>query len=257
MLRLGELSLKRRIRFWDAHVHLPAYPDPKPVIAGAAERGIRLVSVTVAPSEAMANLALKVAYPDTVRSFIGVHPSDAVGAEGAMEALAPLWEGADGVGEVGLDPKYSAVGGVSPQSAVFTAQVEVAERLAKPIQVHSRGAEPQCLDVLESHSVVSLLHWFEGEEHLGRALAMPRTFFSFGPAMLYSKKLQRIAARCPREAVLVESDGPVAFAPLGGPEGPGLLPSVAFKVAELWGLPLEEAADQLSRNTLAFLEEQG
>lgn len=245
------------VRLWDAHVHLPAYPDPARVVGGAADRQIGLVSVTVAPSEARRNLALKAANPDTVRTFIGVHPSDALGAPGAMDELAPLWAEADGVGEVGLDPKYSEVGRGTPQSRVFTAQVEVAERLRKPVQVHSRGAEPQCLDVLETHSVACLLHWFEGEDHLGRALAIRRTFFSFGPAVLYSKKLQRIVARCPREAVLVESDGPVAFAPLGGPEGPGLVPSVAFKVAELWGTDLGEAADRLTRNTVAFLKGEG
>jgi len=244
--RLGSL--------WDAHVHLPAYPDPGGVVAAASARGIWLVSVTVSQDEAAPNLLLSKQNPSTVKCFIGVHPSEAASTPAGLAGLAPLWEAADGIGEVGLDPKYSEVSARSAQMELFEAQVEVAARLNKPLQVHSRGAEGACLDILEGYSPRSLLmHWFEGEEFLGRALSRPRSFVSFGPAILYSKKLQRMARRCQPEAILTESDGPVPFAALGGAEGPGLVPSVAFKLAELWGKSLDEAVRQLSMNAESYL----
>jgi TatD DNase family protein len=239
---------------WDAHVHLPAYPDPGGVIAAARKRGMRLVSVGVSPAEAAPNLGLRAIDPSTVKCFIGIHPSEAASVSGGLEALSPLWDAADGVGEVGLDPKYSPVGAGSAQMELFAAQVEVAGRARKPLQVHSRGAEAACIDVLEGRSLGSvLMHWFEGEEMLGQVLSRQRTFVSFGPAILYSKKLQRMARRCPPEAVLVESDGPVAFGALGGAEGPGLVPSVAFKLAELWGRRYEEAVERLWLNAESYL----
>jgi len=238
----------------DAHVHLPAYPDPGEVVAGARRRGMRLVSVGVSPAEAAPNLRLRDESPDAVRCFIGVHPSEAASTPNGLDVLSPLWGAADGVGEVGLDPKYSDVSSGSAQMELFEAQVEVAGRLKKPLQVHSRGAEGTCLDVLDGYSLGPvLMHWFEGEELLGRVLSRPRPFVSFGPAILYSKKLLRIAKRCPPEAVLTESDGPVAFAALGGAEGPGLVPSVAFRLAELWGKSLDEAVVQLSLNEKSYL----
>jgi TatD DNase family protein len=237
----------------DAHVHLPAYPDPAVVVAGASARGIRLVSVAVATAEAAPSLSIRRENPTSVRCFIGVHPSEAASARERLEDLAGLWEEADGVGEIGLDPKYSEVSAKSAQMELFRSQVLVAERLNKPLQVHSRGAEKACLEVLEGHSLRSLLlHWFEGEELVPRALSRPRYFVSFSPAILYSKKLARIAKKCPQDAVLTESDGPVAFAVLGGAEGPGLVPSVAFKLAELWGKSLDEAAAQLSLNAESY-----
>jgi TatD DNase family protein len=239
---------------WDAHVHLPAYSEPEEVVAGARRRGMRLVSVGVSPAEAAPSLKLRDANPHAVKCFIGVHPSEAASTPVGLDDLSPLWEAADGVGEVGLDPKYSEVSARSTQMELFKAQVEVAGRLKKPLQVHSRGAEGTCLDVLDGYSLGSLLmHWFEGEELLERVLSRPRTFVSFGPAILYSKKLLRIAKRCPPEAVLTESDGPVAFAALGGAGGPGLVPSVAFKLAELWGKSLDEAFLQLSLNSKSYL----
>jgi TatD DNase family protein len=236
----------------DAHVHLPSYPDPADVVASARTRGMTLVSVTVSAAEAATNFRLREENPSTVRCFIGIHPSEAVAARGHLEKLGALWEGADGVGEVGLDPKYSEISSGSDQMGLFKAQVEVAERLKKPLQVHSRGAEDRCLDVLEGHSLRSLLmHWFEGEDSVARVLS-GESFVSFGPAILYSKKLLRIADRCPPEIVLAESDGPVAFGALGGAEGPGLIPSVAFKLAEVWGKSLDEAVLQLSLNERRF-----
>jgi TatD DNase family protein len=193
-----------------------------------------------------------------VRCFLGVHPSEAATTGDRFASLGPLWEGADGVGEVGLDPKYSDIAPGGAQMRLFKAQVEVAERLRKPIQVHSRDAEGACLEVLEGHSLSSLLlHWFEGEELLDRALSRPRTYVSFGPAILYSKKILRIAKRCPRDLVLVESDGPVPFRALGEAGGPGLVPSVAFKLAEAWGTSLDEASEQICLNTERYLEGEG
>jgi TatD DNase family protein len=239
---------------WDAHVHLLAYPEPGEVVNGAVRRGMRLVSVGVSTAEAAPSLKLRDANPGAVKCFIGVHPSETASTPVGLDDLSPLWDAADGVGEVGLDPKYSEVSAKSAQMELFKAQVEVAERLKKPLQVHSRDAEESCLDALDGYSVGSLLmHWFEGEQLLERVLSRPRTFVSFGPAILYSKKLQRIAKRCPPEAVLAESDGPVAFAALGGAGGPGLVPSVAFKLAELWGKSLDEAFLQLSLNSKSYL----
>lgn len=238
----------------DAHVHLPAYPHASVVTASARMMAIRLVSVTVSAAEAQQNLLLRKENPTTVRCFLGVHPSEALSSRRDLEALAPLWEGADGVGEVGLDPKYSEVSAKSAQMDIFKAQVEVAERLDKPLEVHSRRAEETCLDVMEGYRLRSvLMHWFEGEEVVGRLLAKARCFVSFGPAILYSKKLVRIAKRLPPEMVLAESDGPVAFSALGGAGGPGLVPSVAFKLAEVWGRSFQEAVLQLSLNEKGYL----
>jgi TatD DNase family protein len=239
---------------WDAHVHLPAYPDPQEVVAGAKRRGVRLVSVCVSPAEAAPNLELRRANPGGVKCFIGVHPSEAASLAGGLDALSSLWDAADGVGEVGLDPKYSEVSPRSAQLELLRAQLEVAGRLKKPVEVHSRGAEAKCLEVLDGYSLQSvLMHWFEGEELLGQVLSRQRTFVSFGPAILYSKKLQRIARRCPPQIVLAESDGPVAFSALGGAGGPGLVPSVAFKLAEIWQKSLDEAFLQLSLNAKGYL----
>jgi len=123
--------------------------------------------------------------------------------------------------------------------------------------VHPRNSEAACRDELSTHRLGSvLLHWFNGERDLRRA--EDRGYFvSFGPALIESRKLQRMAAGYGPDLVLVESDGPVKFASLGGLNGPLAVPSVLLRLAELKGVAFEEMAEMTARNASAFLSSAG
>lgn len=240
------------LRFIDSHVHLGDYADPDQVVRLARALGALLVSVGTGASSSARSVSLQKLHSDTVRAFIGVHPSEAE-KERDIGWLEREVTHVSGVGEIGLDPRYSKVARGSPQADLFQRQLAVAEKAKKPVQVHSRGAERECLDTLSTFRLEAvLLHWFQGEELLGRANERG-CYASFGPAILISKKLQRIAVAWDRSRVLVESDGPVAFASLEDASGPPLVPSVVFKLAELLGMPFSDATQLLLGNTLAFL----
>jgi len=199
-----------------------------------------------------AALELAAAYPEAVKAFVGVHPSE------ARETTSLSWleqdlRRASGIGEIGLDPKYSDTGSVGAQMKTFMAQLDLAQATRKPIQVHSRDAERECLDALSGFALGAvLMHWFQGEGLLQEALG--RGFFlSFGPSILYSKKIQRMAVRTSHDQVLTETDSPVPFGPLGGVNGPSLVPSVVFKLAEIWGQGFEETRTTLTGNAMRFL----
>jgi TatD DNase family protein len=236
----------------DAHVHLPAYPDPTDVIAIARGAGTSLLSCTVNEREALVNLRLRELYPETVLSFLGVHPSD-VSDVLPSTVLGDLFSSADGVGEIGLDAKYSDASPGSDQMKAFVDQLVVAERLGKPVEVHSRGSEKSCLEVLSSFRLKSvLMHWFEGEEHINE-VASRGYFVSVGPAVLYSKKLRRIAQLVPSGRVLTESDGPVAYKPLGDRGGPAMIPSVLFTLGGLRGISFEAEAQEVYDGFHSFM----
>jgi len=236
----------------DSHIHLARFTDPEETIRGAAERGMLLVSVSTEPGDARLTERLRDSHPEMVRFFAGIHPSEATAS--SPDGLSELWERADGIGEIGLDPKYSRTGPGDPQMRVFTSQLTVAERLSKPIEVHSRGAEEECLERLSTFTINRvLMHWFEGENHLER-VASRGYFVSFGPALLYSKRLRRMARDYPADLTLLESDGPVTFRALGGEAGgSGLVASVAFALAELRGADFRETVELVTKNTRAFL----
>jgi TatD DNase family protein len=239
------------LRFIDSHTHLGDYPDEAQVLSFASYTSTLLVTAGTNSSSSLHGVSLSRKHPELVRAFVGVHPSEAQRGEDLGWLEGALKEAA-GVGEVGLDPKYSAVKGDSQQMKLFLSQLEAADRAGKPVQVHSRGAERECLDALGTFSLRKvLLHWFQGEKEASEADGKG-CYVSFGPALLVSKKLQRMAAVWGRDRVLVESDGPVRFAALGGPGGSWLVPTVVFKIAEVFGCTFEEARDDLLKNGLDF-----
>ncbi len=239
------------MRFVDSHVHLCDCSDPAGVLRAARVCKTLLFSSGVDRMTSIHTLQLGKEYPELVKPFVGVHPSEAGKEEGAAW-VADVAPGAAGVGEIGLDPTYSN----SPRTAqfeTFEAQLAVVKKLGKPVQVHSRGAEKECLDVLSGFALRSvLLHWFQGEGLL-RDIRDKGYYVSFGPALLYSKRLQRMVRNCDPGFVLAESDGPVPFAGLGGTSGPTLIPSVVFKLAQIWRTPYRDCGEQLLANSFAYL----
>jgi len=244
------------LKLVDAHIHLVSYPDPGQVARAAKASGTLLLSCTVNPGEAGRNLELKETYPEWVRCFLGVHPSDAT-----QELPSAIMEGAldraDGIGEIGLDPKYSEVSPGSAQMKAFLDQLGTAERLGKPVEVHSRGSERACLEILGTFRLRSvLMHWFEGENELEQVVGKGY-YVSVGPALLYSKKLRRIASRIPVDRLLSESDGPVSFLALEGRGGFPMVPSVVFCLAETKRMAFDEVSSAVEANVEGYLMGRG
>jgi TatD DNase family protein len=212
-----------------------------------------LISCTVNAAEAPENLRVRSENPQNVRCFVGVHPSDATTGSLPSIGLAPFLAQCDGIGEIGLDEKYSPTSEGSAQTEAFLDQLRVAEELGKPVQVHSRGSEQKCMDILGTFSLKTvLMHWFEGEALVSEA-ASRGYYFSLGPPLLYSKKLQRIARAVPAERLLTESDGPVSYGPLRGASGPNLIASVLFRLAEIRGERYVDLERLVEENAGRFL----
>ncbi|MDA4127406.1 MAG: TatD family hydrolase [Thaumarchaeota archaeon] len=239
------------MRFVDSHLHLdPEGGEDEVRRAHGLDMVLFCCGVDKETSEETVRAAAH--HPDCVRAFVGTHPSGAA-RERDLRWLEGSLMAASGVGEIGLDPKYSGIGPESPQRDAFTRQLEAAQRSGKPVQVHSRGAEQECLETLENIGPKSvLMHWFQEETLLSR-LVDRGYFISFGPALINSKKLQRMATRSDPKSVLTESDSPVSFGPLGGAHGPSLIPSVVFTLAELWGSTFEETRRLTTENALRYL----
>ncbi len=238
------------MRFVDSHLHLSG-PGSSDAFALAQATGTFLLTCGTDRRTSLEALAQAASNP-LVRPFVGVHPSEAL-KERSLGWVPKSLARAAGLGEVGLDPKYSAVGPRSVQMKTYLTQLTEAARMGKPVQVHSRGAENVCLGALvEAGLKRVLMHWFQSEPDLPRVLDSGY-FISFGPSLLYSKKLQRMAARCDPSQVLTETDFPVGYEPLGRARGPSLVPSVVFRLAEAWGISFEEAREVTTRNVMLFL----
>jgi len=143
--------------------------------------------------------------------------SDPATANLVVHCFAGISRSSANVGEIGLDgdPQFRRHGDV--QVAVFEhILIKCRDAGGRIISIHSRRASGRVLDYIEKFpgAGILVLHWFSGSlRDLDRAIKLA-CWFSVGPAMLASKNGRTLAARMPRDRILMEFDGP--FAQLNG-----------------------------------------
>ena len=148
------------MRFVDSHLHLTEEDLPTLMPLSLSNQTL-LVTCGVDRKTSQEALQLAGRYPGKVAAFVGIHPSEAE-KSADMGWLRSALAGAAGLGEVGLDPGYSPVSPGGAQMKVILVELELAERLRKPAQIHSRDAEAAVLDVLGGFELPSvLMHWLE------------------------------------------------------------------------------------------------
>lgn len=230
------------MEFIDVHSHFKSIGNE----IGKLLSSVRIRVVCVATDK---ESSLDIVQNGLPYAFVGVHPSCA-GLDEDISWLKEIAEMACGIGEIGLDPKY---GSLKQQEKIFMKQLDIAEKLQKPVQVHSRNAAKKCLEILGSYKLTRvLMHWFD-EEELTREVNSMGYFASFGPALLYSKKLERIVEKIDTSLILTESDYPVQYTPIHGMSGPVLVPSVVFKVSQILGSKFDDMAELIANNAGRFL----
>ena len=171
----------------------------------------------------------------------------------AVETAAATGEAVAAIGEGGLDYHHMNGDGAA-QRELFSAQVELADRLDLPMIVHSRDAAADTLDVLRSlhPRIPVVLHCYGyGPDELGAFLALG-CFISFAGNLSYrsAARLREACAAVPLERLLLETDSPYL-----NPEPRRGRPSSPFDIertyeiaARLRSLPVEELAAIVSAN---------
>ena len=246
----------------DSHVnlHAPAFgEDRDAVIARARAAGVGLM-LTIC--DRLSNFpvvhALAQAEPD-IWCTAGVHPHEAKEHQGlTAEDLIHLANSdhVAGIGETGLDYHYD----LSPrdqQRAVFAAHVAAAQATGLPLVVHTREADVDMADMLETAYAVQpfklLMHCYSSGAELARRTAALGAWFSVSGIATFkaADAVRAVIADMPQDRIIVETDCPyLAPAPMRGRRNePAYLPYILAKLADIRGWSLEEAE---ARTTDAF-----
>ena len=244
----------------DSHAHLDMIERPTTeVVADAEQAGVhRVLTIGIDGSSCRVALQLAEDFPQ-VRVAIGRHPNAATGFDDADRAeLAALAAHHDcaAIGETGLD--YYREGAPKPdQARAFTAQLEIARELDKPVVIHTRAAEDDTLDLLATHAdgLRVILHCFSMPDRLDECLARGY-WISFAGNVTFPKapELREAAARVPADRLLVETDSPfLAPQPVRGkPNEPRHVVATARVVAEARGVPYATVEADVGRNAAAL-----
>ncbi len=256
----------------DSHCHL-TYPGLREIAEEAVERARRILDAVVTcglPYEgegearwggryaALDALELAARHRGFVYVTLGFHPTQAPGApweevERYMRFVEEHSGEIVGIGEIGLD-KYWIRDEEGHRAAlrVFEAMLELAERLGKPVVIHSRKAEAEALEVVEAYRLPGVLfHSYTGNMTTAKRILDHGYLFSLNYRVTNTKTMRKIARKYPLENILLETDSPF-LSPSGGVNEPANVRYVAEEVARLRGITLEEVDRVTTANAARF-----
>ena len=199
----------------DSHTHLGfCEPSDTELVEAAVEAGVTRM-LTVGTDGAGSRAALQAAedFPQ-VYAAVGRHPNQATGFDEAdlaeLRALAAHPRCA-AIGETGLD-YYRDHAPRPDQARAFSAQIELARELDKPLIIHTRAAEDDTLAMLNERAVGLrvILHCFSMPHRIQECLRHPDWWISFAGNVTYprAEDLRAAVLRVPADRLLVETDAP-------------------------------------------------
>ncbi|MGI0004581.1 MAG: TatD family hydrolase [Candidatus Nitrosotenuis sp.] len=245
---------------FDAHIHLSdiEYQNDIDMILNSMKRlGIKACAVSMdnASSQDTLEIAKKSKF---VLPFVGIHPEKAKDSlESVVELIRNNSNVISGIGEIGLDKTYAKNGqDFERQKQVFTKLLGEAEKIKKPVSVHSRKTLDEIFEIIPSYRISGfLLHWFDGnKKQLEKAIDLG-CYVSYGPVSVYSEDKQALISNTDRNKILVETDGPVKFSHCFGmkPAQISFIPSVIFCISKTLGQSYDECASMLETNSKTYL----
>lgn len=158
-----------------------------------------------------------------------------------------------GIGEIGLD-YYWDKSFKELQKEVFIKQIEFANQMNLPLNIHSREAHLDTLEILKKYNKNStaIMHCFSGSLEFARECIKEGIYIALGGVVTFknAKKTKDVAKNIPLEYLLLETDDPyLAPVPFRGKENqPMYVKYVAEEIANLRGITPEEVAKTSTEN---------
>ena len=229
----------------DSHCHLdhvPLLDNLKDVLERSKEAGLKKL-LTISTTRDSFKTILKIVDEDPmIYGTFGIHPHEADKEKVLKNEIIDkvnLSKKIIGVGESGLDFFYNH-SNRNNQIESFKNHIEASIDLNVPIIVHSRNAEPDTFDILNSYkseNLKILMHCFTGSEDLFKKLMSLNAFFSASGIITFknSTDLQKTFSSIPIENLLVETDSPyLSPVPMRGKKNePSFVKYTLKKLADL------------------------
>ena len=253
--------------FFDSHCHLT---DPRlfsqlaDVLARAHSSHVEAMLSISSDLNDAAHI-LELCDNATIWASAGVHPASALlwNDEDSAEKLAQFArdERVLAIGEIGLDyiyddkhPEYPGATRAR-QAQVFEAQLQIAADENLPIIIHNREADEDLLAIIgawKNKLRGGVFHCFGSSPEIARRVLDLGFHLGFTGIVSFknAKQTHDVAALCPLERMLIETDAPyLAPVPMRGQTNePSFVPFVAAKIAEIKGLPVEEIGAITTKN---------
>ena len=248
----------------DSHCHLdqdPLYDDIKGVLIRSKEIGITKLLTICTTFKSYEKIINIIKIDPIIFGTFGIHPHECekeVATKNLIINKIKDNKKIIGVGETGLDYFYNH-SDKKKQIDSFINHIEAAIKLDFPIIVHSRNAEKETFEILNSYKKYNpkiLMHCFTGSHGFAKKLIELDSYFSASGIITFknSLALQDTFSFLPLEKLLIETDSPfLAPIPMRGKKNePSYIKFTAEKLASLKKLSFEEL-DKITTNNFNLL----
>ena len=199
---------------------------------------------------------------ENIYCTIGIHPQYVEDGE-KVEDLRKLYVENDkskivAIGEIGLDYHYTKEF-KEEQKKLFKEQLEFAYEVGLPVQIHSRDASIDTVEILEGTDKKPekiMFHCFDLNEQTAKYIIEKGYKISVGGNITYKRTdtAIKVIKEMPIENIMTETDSPyLAPVPHRGERNESLnIKYVIEKIAEIKGVDKESVARNLYNNAVEF-----
>jgi len=237
----------------DVHCHLDLCKNIERIIDNVKKNGVNIIVTNgIDPSTNRKALELTSKYKE-VKAALGIYPMEALSLsddeiEDEIDFIRENMDKVAAVGEVGLDFKED-LKNWERQKEIFRKFINLSIKLNKPVIVHSRKAEKECIEVLEGLNARKVvMHCFCGKFSLVERIAKNGWFISIPANVNYNKQFQDIAEKIDIKNLLCETDAPYLHPLKERDNVPANVIYSYKKIAELKKMKLEDAEKKIENN---------
>jgi len=192
---------------------------------------------------------------DFVKCAFGLGPNEAERLSedeilGEIEFIEENRDKIVAIGEIGLDFLYTKDADlIRKQKFALQKLIELAERIKKPVILHSRKAEQEVFDMVQSSDIKkAVFHCFTGKLSIAKKIADKGFYFSVPANVVFSPNLQELVKIIDIKQLLTETDSPLLSPFKGRRNEPAFVMESVRKVAEIKKISPREAEDVLFGN---------
>lgn len=243
----------------DSHCHLSfdQYEENLEEVIERAREELDFVVTAGCDLESNAEvLEISERHRDFVIPNLGLHPTFTDSFDGEEDVKRQIREEEPAaIGEIGLDHHHVTEESMrARQREVFEEMIGLAEQMGKPVVVHSREAEQDCIDMLGRSELEDvMMHCFNGT--VEEAEEAVREGFKIGVTtqVLYSSRVEELVKALEIEDILLETDSPFLYP--DGVNEPSNTVETVTRISEIKGVPETEVIEATTGNARRLFDQ--
>jgi len=256
----------------DVHCHLnhkQFEKDQAQVIERAKKAGVvKMICAGVNPPTNREVLEISKKYPGLVECSFGVYPIDALNVkieafeevglrqtdkfdvDDELEWIKKNKDACVAVGEAGLDYKWiQEPAKIKQMKENFQKVIKLCEKIKKPLIIHSRLAEADCVAMIESSKLKKVnFHCFEGRKSLLRKINDAGWTCSVPAVIIRNRNFETMVQTLNINNLLTETDAPWLSPVVHERNEPANVVHTIKRIATLKGFTEEEVANNILMN---------